>query len=166
MNYAAAQQIADELIRDLQLPDRCCEEIVVAGSLRRQRSNVGDLDLVARHSDPAQRLLLRNRLWRAYQGRPEKFGDKYICLENYKGIQVDVYLAEPETFATLLLIRTGSKEHNILLATRAQELDLHLNANGDGLTDRKTGERIPIQTEQDLFAALKLPYKEPWEREA
>lgn len=166
MNAAAAQQIADELVREIQLPDRCCEEIMIAGSLRRRRPNVADIDLIVRLSEQPQRLLLRNRLWRLYGGRPEKFGDKYICLGNYKGIQVDVYVADADTFATLLLIRTGSKEHNILLATRAQERDLHLNANGYGLTDMKNGRRLQITTERDIFDALHMPYKEPWEREA
>ncbi|MGH8136491.1 MAG: hypothetical protein ACRER4_09085, partial [Steroidobacteraceae bacterium] len=126
---------------------------------------VGDIDLVVLPAG-GNRLMVRNRLWKLYEGRPEKFGDKYICLKNYRGIQVDVYLADEHTFPTLLLIRTGSKEHNILLCMRAQELGLHLNANGHGLTDRASGQPLSVLSESDLFRHLKMPYKEPWEREA
>jgi DNA polymerase (family X) len=165
MKAADAQTIADELVRQLRGPDPCCDDVIVAGSLRRRRPNVADIDLVVLPT-AGNVLFVKNRLWKIYNARPEKFGDKYCCLANYKGIQVDVYIAEPATFATLTLIRTGSKEHNILLAQRAQELALHLNASGHGLTDMRSGKPIPIDSETDFFAALKMPYKEPWEREA
>jgi len=156
-----AQKIAGELIP--MLID-CCDRITIAGSLRRQRPNVADLDLVV-IPQAGNLLLLKNRLWKLNRAKPEKYGDKYLMLANYRGLQVDLYVATPETWATLLLIRTGSKEHNILLAKQAQALDMHMRANGEGLV-RLSGPPLEIRTERDLFAALELPYKEPWEREA
>lgn len=51
------------------------------------------------------------------------------------GIGIDIYVATPETWATLLLIRTGSKENNIRLCSLAKRKGWHLKANGDGLFD-------------------------------
>ena len=78
-------------------------------------------------------------------------------------IQIDLYFAEPETWATLLLIRTGSTENNIRLATRAKELGWHLAASGDGLFN-ENGERIAGDTEISIYNALGLPWQRPEER--
>jgi len=76
---------------------------------------------------------------------------------------VDLYFATAETWATLLLIRTGSKENNIRLATLAKRRGWHLAANGDGLFDEK-GRRVAGDSEESIYKALVLPYQEPWER--
>ena len=82
----------------------------------------------------------------------------------YKGAQVDLYFATPETWACLLLIRTGSKQHNIKLTSLAKARGWHLYANGVGLVNEK-GERVAGDTEESFFAELGLRYLEPWERE-
>jgi DNA polymerase/3'-5' exonuclease PolX len=75
----------------------------------------------------------------------------------------------------LLLIRTGSKEHNIKLCQQAKRRGMKLHADGSGLEkmlagqgheiDNSTTSRIPCPTEQSIFEALGLVYAEPWERE-
>ncbi|MBA7669483.1 hypothetical protein ES703_77614 [subsurface metagenome] len=67
-----------------------------------------------------------------------------------------------ETWATLLLIRTGSKESNIRLATLAQKKGWRLKANGEGLFNE--GQRIAGDTEESIYEALELPYQRPEER--
>jgi DNA polymerase (family 10) len=156
-----AQAIADIVIAALR-PH--CARIEVAGSLRRRRPEVGDLDLVVLHPDGFRFL---EAIMTLYGRRPEKMGRKYICLTNFRGIQVDLYLADDLTWATLLLIRTGSKQHNIKLCQRALQEGYRLHANGAGLERvRFPGQILAVETERQVFEALGLPYKEPWEREA
>ncbi|GAI68477.1 unnamed protein product, partial [marine sediment metagenome] len=78
-------------------------------------------------------------------------------------IPLDIYFASPETFATLLLIRTGSVESNIRLATRAKKRGWRLAASGGGLLNER-GERIAGDSEESIYEALGVPYQEPWER--
>jgi DNA polymerase/3'-5' exonuclease PolX len=79
------------------------------------------------------------------------------------GIPVDIYVATPETWATLLLIRTGSKQHNIKLAQRAKTLGMKLRASGDGI-EVKNGELRRVGTEEEIFSLLELQFLPPEER--
>jgi DNA polymerase (family 10) len=89
------------------------------------------------------------------------------------GLMLDIYIATPETWATLLLIRTGSKEHNIRLCSLAKQKGMYLKADGQGLFKANNPnpikedpgwERIAGDTELSIFEALGLPYKRPEER--
>lgn len=141
-----------------------CHRIEIAGSLRRRRPEVGDLDLVL---IPRSRVALEILIRDLYGRKPEKSGEHYLMLQSFDGMQVDLYLATPETWPTLWLIRTGSKAHNIRLAQRAKILGWTLKANGDGITGPvdATGAQVKIYAEADIFHLLGLPYREPWERE-
>ena len=90
-------------------------------------------------------------------------GGKAIWTLEFRGAQVDIYFATSSSWGTLLLIRTGSKEHNVFLARRARSLGMELKASGAGLF--RNGVRIAGDTEESIFEALGLPYKEPEERE-
>jgi len=78
-------------------------------------------------------------------------------------IPLDIYFATPETFATLLLIRTGSVESNIRLAARAKKRGWRLAASGGGLFNER-GERIAGDSEESIYQALGLPWQRPEER--
>ena len=78
-------------------------------------------------------------------------------------VQLDFYFATPETWATLLLIRTGSAQNNIRLCLRAKEMGWRLAASGDGLFNGAE-ERIAGDTEISIYNALGLPYQRPQER--
>lgn len=149
-----AQKVADTVIKRLR---PYCQRIEVAGSIRRQKAWVNDIDLVLIPSDPwgfhneAMRLgttkMSGNKIWRVMLG----------------SIKIDIYIATPETWATLLLIRTGSAQNNIRLATLAKEEGWHLAASGDGLFN-ESGVRIAGDSEQSIYEALGLPWQEPWQR--
>jgi DNA polymerase (family 10) len=94
--------------------------------------------------------------------RVERQGDKLTTFI-FKGIQVDLYYASRETWSTLVLIRTGSKENNIRLCMLARDRGWQLKANGDGLFDEH-GNRVAGDTEESIYEALGLPFQEPWER--
>lgn len=148
---ASAQGIVDQLAS-------YCERIEVAGSIRRQRPFPRDIDIVLIPRSQGQLVVALQSLGEA------RLGGQKLEERVYKGVQVDLYFATPETWATLLLIRTGSKSHNIKLTTLAKKRGWHLYASGRGLFNEK-GERIAGDSEESFFQALGLPFAEPWERE-
>jgi DNA polymerase/3'-5' exonuclease PolX len=95
-------------------------------------------------------------------GRVIKSGPKlHSCW--YRGQQVDIYIASEQTWWTLVLIRTGSRDHNIKMCSQARSMGMTLHANGSGLT-RDNGTLIQPSSEEDIFTCVKLPYKQPEER--
>ena len=138
---------------------RHCKRVEIAGSIRRRRPDVHDIDIVCipKSASELSRFFFVNAI-------VPTGGKKHLKFK-LDGIPVDLYLADEYTWATLLLIRTGSKEHNIKMCRRAQEMGMKLKANGEGIILNE-GPRLTIETEGDIFEALGLPYKEPWEREA
>jgi DNA polymerase/3'-5' exonuclease PolX len=178
--YSNALAPARDLCRALE-PH--CERLVIAGSIRRKRPRVHDIDLVAipkmecfertMFGAPATDLR-ETQFFRAVKDSLVLVagGDKIIS--GWKkwptgDVPVEIYIATPENWATLLLIRTGSAQHNIELCERARALEMQLHANGEGLvrgvvnerTQRTEPQQIPCTTEEDIFSALKLEYKPP-----
>ena len=154
MQLERAKAIASEVIKRLS---PYCQKIEVAGSVRRKKPTVNDIDFVLIPSD----------LWNLQHeimgmGQVRMSGMK-IMRVMVDSVQVDLYIASPETWATLLLIRTGSAENNIRLATLAKKRGWHLAASGDGLFNEK-GERIAGDSEKSIYEALGLPYQRPEER--
>jgi DNA polymerase (family 10) len=165
-----ALAIARRIVEELRPASRCIE---IAGSLRRGNPTVHDIDIVLlpqRLSDqfvlgddmPVHQVL--RRLVQRGSLTEVRGKEKMKCFIAVKtGIPVDLYIATPETWTTLLLIRTGSKEHNIKLAQRARDLGMKLRASGDGIEDA-TGQLLRVSTEQELFSLLQVPYIPPEDR--
>ncbi|GAI64242.1 unnamed protein product, partial [marine sediment metagenome] len=151
MELENAKKIADEVIKRLS---PYCQRIEVAGSIRRQKAIVHDIDMVLIPSDLWD--LESEVLALARPFHPKLSGEKLKRFD-YRGAQIDLYYASPETWATLLLIRTGSKENNIRLCTLAKKKGWHLAASGDGLFNER-GERIAGDSEISIYNALGLPY--------
>ena len=133
-----------------------CRKAVIAGSIRRRKPLVNDVDIVLIPSDP----------W-GLQAELKKFttkakGEKLARVQ-YRGTQFDLYIATEDTFEMLLLIRTGSAENNIRLASLAKKQGWRLAASGDGLFD-ENGKRLAGDSERSIYEALGLRYQEPWER--
>lgn len=154
MNLAQAKSIAQEIVARLK-PH--CQRIEIAGSIRRGKSWVRDIDIVL---IPQNQGRLAMEL--VSMGKFKANGRKVARLE-YKGIPVDFYFATPDTWATLLLIRTGSAGHNRKLASLAKRRGWHLYADGKGLFDNQ-GTRIAGDSEESFFQALGIPYLEPAKR--
>jgi DNA polymerase (family X) len=142
-----------------------CERIQVVGSLRRMATLVHDIDIVCLPSGDGSTLdSILDGLIERGSLTPIRAGKKARCFAATKtGIQIDIYIADHRTWGTLLLIRTGSKNHNIKLAQRARELGFKLRASGDGI-ETESGTVMAIETEQDIFRLLRLPYLEPEHR--
>jgi len=157
MKLEVAQKIAAEVIERLS---PYCQKIEVVGSIRRQKDLPNDIDIVLIPSDAWN--LEGEVLALARPFKPKMSGEKLKRFD-YNGAQVDLYFASEDTWATLLLIRTGSKENNIRLCSKAKRAGWHLAASGAGLFDC-TGQRVAGDTEESIYKALGLLYQEPWER--
>jgi len=152
-----AEKIAEAVVARL---NPYCKKIEVVGSIRRKRPKVHDIDIVLIPSDPWN---LHHEILGLCRPFPARMSGSKIMSINVNGMQVDLYFADDATWATLLLIRTGSKENNIRLCSAAKKNGWHLAANGDGLFD-ETGKRIAGDTESSIYEALGLKYQRPEER--
>jgi len=161
MRLQEARAIA-ERVKDSLTP--YCDRIEIAGSIRRGKPTVHDVDIVLIEKAEAALVMNRMNSLIATIGKLELNGSKIKRLRYAKtNITIDIYVATATTWGTLLLIRTGSKENNIWLCSLARRRGWHLKANGEGLLD-ETGNRIAGDTEESVYQALGIPYQEPKDR--
>ncbi|HEV2423777.1 MAG TPA: DNA polymerase/3'-5' exonuclease PolX [Terriglobia bacterium] len=153
-----ADEVAEQLAQYL-LEIRGVEKVTAAGSLRRGRDTVGDLDLLVTGKDleKAADQLLKRALPAEVLAR----GDDKVSFRLPSHLQVDVRLLPPESFGAALMYFTGSKEHNVALRARAQRQGLKLSEYG-----LFRGEEIVAgRTEEEVYQALGLPWIPPELRE-
>jgi DNA polymerase (family 10) len=161
-----ADRLAQKLIEHVaSMPG--VERVTPAGSLRRGRDTVGDLDILVTGpfvADVAQRDIVIERIL-AFPGILDVLarGDNKVSFRMRGGMQVDVRLLPPDSFGAALQYFTGSKQHNVALRQRALKLGLTLNEYGLARLD--TNERVAGHTEEEIYAKLGLPYIEPELRE-
>jgi DNA polymerase (family 10) len=143
------------------------EKITPAGSLRRGRETVGDLDI-----------LVTGNACTTEEGRQEAIayvakypplmdviasGDNKISFHLRGGMQVDVRLLPPESFGAAMQYFTGSKAHNVALRQRALKMKYTLNEYS--LAELDGGKPVAGKTEEEIYAKLKLDYIPPEMRE-
>ncbi|MEK7325012.1 MAG: DNA polymerase/3'-5' exonuclease PolX [Chloroflexota bacterium] len=131
-----------------------------AGSLRRMKSTVGDLDLLVASADPEpvmQAFVSQKEVARIVGQGPTK-----SSVEFQNGMRAQLWVHRPEKFGTALQYATGSKDHNVRL--REIALDKGLSLSEHALT-KKNGKEILCATEAEVYAALGLPYIPPELRE-
>lgn len=128
-----------------------------AGSYRRGKSTVGDIDIVVSES-PA---LVNPRLWTVADEMIEE-GDRRTSIRCL-GTRVDVRFASPRQFGSMLLYLTGSKPFNIKL--REMAMDRGLKLNEYGIFDHKTGKMHTFGREEEIFSFLGMDYVVPELRE-
>jgi|GEM_PF-1455643 len=165
-----ARPAAIDIVRRLE---PYCEpgRILVCGSYRRQTATVHDLDIVL-----IPKFMLATQVTAICCGTQKPLtmgggkisGGDIIKHFDYHDsekktphwtIPIDIYFATPENWGTLVLIRTGSKENNRRLCSRAIELGLKLHADGGGLTD---AEGVVIADDEvSIYQKLGLEYQEP-----
>jgi len=151
MTIAEAHAIADAILAVLPGETR------VAGSLRRGRSTVGDIDIVTTAlPGPA------NRALRTLAESVVEEGEKKTSLR-IRGRQADVRYARPGEEGAMLLYLTGSKAFNIRLREIARTQGMRLNEYG--LTDMATGRLSVYRTEDEVFSALGMAPLPPELRE-
>ena len=158
MRLDEARSIA-ERVRGVLSP--YCDKIEIAGSIRRGKPTVHDIDLVMIPKS-GQDLMLNSLL--CSMGKIVLDGPRVKRLQlPDENITVDIYLATPDTWTVLLLIRTGSAESNVRLSSLARRKGWRLKASGEGLFDEDSN-RIAGDTEESIFEALGIPFQQPHER--
>lgn len=153
-----ARIAADAIVADLKaIPG--VTEVAAAGSFRRRKETCGDLDILAIAEDSTQVMdqLASHKLVEAVQAR----GETKQTVRLYKGLQLDLRVVPAASYGAALQYFTGSKEHNVVLRQRAQKLGLKLNEWGLFRDD----VQIAGRTEEDVYAALGLPWIPPELRE-
>jgi DNA polymerase (family 10) len=135
------------------------ERVEIAGSLRRRRESVGDIDLLVASRDPsaiAERFVRYPDLTKLLARGDTKCSGVLQC-----GMQVDVRIVEPECWGAALHYFTGSKAHNIAVRTLGVKRKLKMSEYGVFRGKRRVGGR----TEEEVFAAVGLPWIPPELRE-
>src|ERR687886_3034027 len=132
----------------------------VAGSLRRQKETIGDLDLVAASTD--QRALADSFAEAPFVDEVLAHGPTKVYIVS-NGVEVDLRIVEPEAFGSLLHHFTGGQAHNIALRERAVKMGINISEYG--LAEEGTGNYEPVATEEELYARLGLAYIPPELRE-
>jgi DNA polymerase (family X) len=161
---AAAQAIAEHIKR----AGKAVDSVTPAGSLRRGKETVGDLDLLVtladgftsqKHVDALAEHILK------FPDIDQKLahGENKVSFTLTSGLQVDVRLLEKENFGAALMYFTGSKEHNVALRGRANDMGLTLNEYA--LATLKGEKPVAGRTEEEIYAKLKLDYIPPELRE-
>jgi len=138
------------------------KNITPAGSLRRFKDTVGDVDLMGTADNPEEVINAFVKLPvvdKVLGHGPTKAS---ILLKN--GLQIDLRMVEHESFGALLQYFTGSKQHNIVLRTKSQKQGLSLNEYG--ITEMATGELEKFATEEAFYRRLGMQYIPPEIREA
>jgi len=171
---------ADQLVQPLiehMLADGRVQQLEVAGSYRRRKETVGDIDLLVKADDP-EPLMERFAGWKQVD-EVLGAGDTRGSVILKSGLQVDLRILPDDSYGAALLYFTGSKEHGVALRKRALERGLSVNEYGvSELADEESGEdevvsttgralgkKVAGRTEHEMYEALGLPWITPELRE-
>lgn len=186
-NAYEAMQVAAYLSTSLGLS---CERVEIAGSLRRRKEKVGDIELLIipridqrrnaesifeesiDHNCADERLRamlesgeLAKRV--GAKGGTSWGAENKLGVHVESGIPVDIFTASAMTWANLLVCRTGGMANNIAIASNARARGWKWNPYNVGftrLTGPSRGTVKPMYTEREIFAFAGMKYQEPWER--
>jgi len=179
---AVALEVAREvcaLLKPHCEPDR----LIVAGSLRRRKEQVGDVELVyvsklelaaadlfSVDSVPVVDRVLSGLLAAGTVGKrhtvtgAETWGPKNkLAFHIASGVPLDFFATTEAAWFNYLVCRTGGAANNTWIAGAALRKGWRWNPYGAGFTDR-SGELVPVRSEREAFELVGLPYREPWER--
>lgn len=155
-----ALQTADAIVARLKKLKEV-GQIEIAGSLRRRRETVGDLDILVTSRRPMP-------IMDTFTSMPEveeifAKGETKSSVRLKSGLQVDIRVIPEESFGAALHYFTGSKAHNVAIRDRAKRRGLKINEYG--VFREKDDKRIGGEQEEDVFASVGLPWIPPELRE-
>ncbi|QDV19865.1 DNA polymerase/3'-5' exonuclease PolX [Gimesia panareensis] len=158
VRLAEAKAQSDAIIADLGQLDSV-QQISEAGSCRRRKETVGDLDILVTSSEPNEVMdaLADHELVSKVLAR----GDTKQRVRLNSGLELDLRVVPAESYGAALMYFTGSKEHNIVLRRRSQDRGLKLNEYGLFKKDKL----VSGKTEEEVYKALDLPWIPPEIRE-
>jgi DNA polymerase (family X) len=163
-----AEEEAEKLVLYIQRMGSAVESVTPAGSLRRGRETVGDLDLLltlppGKNAAKAVEAISDHILKYPEIDQTLARGENKVSFVLKSGLQVDVRLLEKESFGAALLYFTGSKEHNVVLRGRANKMGYTLNEYA--LATLKGERPVARETEEEIYSKLGLDYIPPELRE-
>ncbi|WAL69028.1 DNA polymerase/3'-5' exonuclease PolX [Amycolatopsis cynarae] len=155
-----AMGVAEEIVAALSAVTGC-RRCTYAGSLRRFKETVGDVDVLAAAEDSGPIMAAFREL--PFVAEVIASGETKTSLRTTKGLQVDLRVVRPAAWGAALQYFTGAKAHNI----RTREIAVHarLKLSEYGLFDVETGELVVSETEEDVYRRLGLPWIPPPLRE-
>jgi DNA polymerase (family 10) len=158
-----AEALAREILEALK-GTNLCEKLEIAGSFRRRRDTVGDIDFLATSRKPQE-------VMNAFCALPQvesitSKGPTKSTVFLHAGLDADLRVVEPEVFGAALVYFTGSKDHNVAIRRLGIEKGLTISEYGvfKG-TAKNKGKRVAANTEEDVYKAINLPLIPPEIRE-
>ncbi|QEG22739.1 DNA polymerase/3'-5' exonuclease PolX [Mariniblastus fucicola] len=161
--WAHADRIAEK-IREYMKACKAIDQLEFAGSYRRGKETVGDLDILATSTD-AEAVMNHFGTYEDITSTIVR-GDTKMAVRLDDEFQVDLRVVPKESFGAALQYFTGSKEHNVVVRGKAKSKGLKVNEWGVYKVDGDSEEWIAGETEADVYATLGLPVFEPETREA
>ena len=161
--WAKADETAREILNHMQSCDEI-RKIELAGSYRRRRETVGDLDIlvVSENAEAVMDHFGAYHLVESVIGR----GDTKMSVRIEESLQVDLRVVSAESFGAALQYFTGSKDHNVVLRGLAKQKGLKINEYGVFKMDGDKETYVAGATEEEVYAAMELPVFPPELREA
>ena len=170
MNLYAARKIAESVVLKLS---PYCDRIQIAGSIRRERPEVNDIEIVCipkRYESfdllgnsegflPIQEFVHTVRQWGKVRGEP--FG-KYTRRVLPEGIELDLFMVTKDNWGLILAIRTGSADYSHKILARGWTAKGY---RGEGMLIDPNGNPVPVPEEVDLFRLIGIPWATPRMRE-
>lgn len=141
-------------------PGRC----VIAGSIRRRKPEIGDIEIVLiRRNWDLPAFVRAVEQWEKIKGSPK---GAYTQRRHPSGMKVDIFMVTPDNWGLILAIRTGSARFSYEVLARRWCAKGYESKGGmlRVRTNDGNGEVIPVREERDLFTLLGLPWVEPEER--
>ncbi|UYN91860.1 MAG: DNA polymerase/3'-5' exonuclease PolX [Anaerolineales bacterium] len=132
----------------------------VAGSLRRMRASIGDIDILVSSTDPAKAIQAFTEAPNV--ARVTGSGTVKSGVEFHNGMRGQIWVHEPARFGTALQYATGSKEHNVRLREMALDIGLSLS---DQSFEKEDGSEILCATEEEVYKILGMDWVPPEIRE-
>ncbi|MFJ5151983.1 DNA polymerase/3'-5' exonuclease PolX [Streptomyces sp. NPDC088353] len=155
-----AMESAEDIVAELSRITGCAQ-CAYAGSLRRMRETIGDIDVLVAADRSAPFMDALTEL--PSTAEVVAHGAKKTSIRTVTGVQVDLRVVRPDSWGAGMQYFTGSKAHNIRTRTIAVHLGLKLSEYG--LFDAESGERVASRSEDEVYARLGLPWIPPTLRE-
>ncbi|OGW39583.1 MAG: DNA polymerase III, partial [Nitrospirae bacterium RBG_13_39_12] len=152
--------VANDILKHLK--DKApVKKLNVAGSIRRWKDTIKDIDILATSKDP--KAVMNAFIHLPHVKDVIMHGPTKSSVITHEGLQVDLRVVEEESFGAALAYFTGSKEHNIRL--REMSLKAGLKLNEYGIFREKDDKKLGGEKEEDIYRVLGLPYIPPELRE-
>lgn len=156
--YPQAQAILDYLKKTGWV-----KEISIAGSIRRCKETIGDIDILATSPNPPKIIDAFCTMPQVKEIKAKGLTKAVILIKT--GLEVDLRVVKPECYGAALHYFTGNKEHNIKIRTLGVKRGLKINEYGIFKIKNSKEIKIGGRTEEEVFKAVGLPYIQPELRE-